>query len=305
MRQCRVHSRQVIRVVSAHTVSSSAVTSRFSMATSRDSLRATMFRSLLVSRWDLRVRAAVRLDITCTLRWSCAAFQSIHAPCFLRGIRASTIRSDNGVGDPHLRDLSRNGTPSITLCSLVPGGEVLQEGGHQMSHRRLAAAVFFSAVIVAVLGLIVYTERSNATQTVSVLIVTHDVSAGPSYDAADVQLVQVRAQAGDFNYETLAPSAFAARFARNLTTNDILRADDLIASAAQSVIALTVETPPPLAPGDSIDIFAALAGDQQVLVGHDLIVNTVSGGSLTVLVPVADEASWIAVGAWPLLCTWR
>lgn len=166
-----------------------------------------------------------------------------------------------------------------------------------MSHRRLAAAVFFSAVIVAVLGLIVYTERSNATQTVSVLIVTHDVAAGSSYDVADVQLVQVRAQAGDFNYETRAPAAFPARFARNLATNDILRADDLIANTAEFVVALTIETPPPLAAGESIDIFAALGGDQQVLVGHDLIVNTVSGGSLTVLVPVADEASWIAVGS--------
>ncbi len=166
-----------------------------------------------------------------------------------------------------------------------------------MSHRRLAAAVFFSAVIVAVLALIVYTERSNATQTVSVLIVTHDVSAGSSYDVSDVQLVQVRAQAGDFNYETRAPALFPARFARNLATNDILRADDLIANAAQSVVALTVETPPPLSAGQSIDIFAALAGDQQVLVGHDLVVNTVSGGSVTVLVPVADEASWIAVGS--------
>ncbi|HUZ71013.1 MAG TPA: hypothetical protein VMU65_14995 [Candidatus Saccharimonadales bacterium] len=166
-----------------------------------------------------------------------------------------------------------------------------------MSHRRLAAAVVFSAIIVAVLALIIYTERSNATQTVSVLIVTHDVSAGTPYDVADVQVVQVRAQAGDFNYETRGPAAFPARFARNLATNDILRADDLIANTAESVVALTVETPPPLTAGESIDIFAALAGDQQVLVGHDLIVNTVSGGSLTVLVPVADEASWIAVGS--------
>lgn len=166
-----------------------------------------------------------------------------------------------------------------------------------MSHRRLAAAVFFSAVIVAVLALIVYTERTNATQTVSVWIVTHDVAAGSSYDANDVQLVQVRAQAGDFNYETHGPSAFPARFARGLAANDILRGDDLVANAAESVVALTVEAPPPLAAGENIDVFAALADDQQVLVGHDLIVNTVSGGSITVLVPVADEASWIAVGS--------
>jgi hypothetical protein len=166
-----------------------------------------------------------------------------------------------------------------------------------MSRRRLAAAMFFSAVIVVVLGLIVYTERSNATQTVSVWIVTHDVVAGTPYGSGDVQLVQVRAGTSDFNFELLGPSAFPARFARNMSTNDILRGDDLVANTAESEVALTVENPPPLVAGESVDIFAALAGDQQVLVGRNLVVNTVSGGSLTVLVPVGDEASWIAVGS--------
>jgi hypothetical protein len=166
-----------------------------------------------------------------------------------------------------------------------------------MSRRRLTAAMFFSAVIVIVLGLIVYTERTNATQSVSVWIVTHDVAAGTPYGSGDVQLVQIRAGTGDFNFELLGPSAFPARFARSMSTNDILRGDDLVANTAESEIALTVENPPPLIAGENVDIFAALAGDQQVLIGRDLIVNTVSGGSLTVLVRVADEASWIAVGS--------
>ena len=58
-----------------------------------------------------------------------------------------------------------------------------------------------------------------------------------------------------------------------------------------------MEDAPTLAAGNTIDVFAAVTADQQVLIGHDLIVNTVSGGSLTLLVPVADEAAWIAVGA--------
>jgi hypothetical protein len=166
-----------------------------------------------------------------------------------------------------------------------------------MSHRRLAAAVFFSAVIVVVLALIVYTERTNATETVSVWIVTHDVTAGTAFDTSDVQLIQVRAESGDFNFEQLGPAAFPARFARSLSANDLLRSDDLIANTAQSEVALTVENPPPLVAGEDIDIFAAVPDDQQVLVGHDLVVSTVSGGALTVLVPVGDEASWIAVGS--------
>jgi hypothetical protein len=166
-----------------------------------------------------------------------------------------------------------------------------------MSRRRLSAAMFFSAVIIVVLGLIVYTERTNATQTVSVWIVTHDVAAGTPYSARDVQLVQIRAAKSDFNFELLGPSAYPARFARGMFTNDILRGDDLVANAAQSEVALTVVNPPPLIAGENVDIFAALAGDQQVLIGRNLVINTASGGSLTVLVPVGDEASWIAVGS--------
>jgi hypothetical protein len=166
-----------------------------------------------------------------------------------------------------------------------------------MSRRRLAAAMFFSAVIVLVLGVIVYTERTNATQTISVWVVTHDVSAGSPYEAADVQLIQLRAATGDFNYEVRGPASFQARFARSLSVNDILRGDDLVAVTAQSEVALTVEDPPPLTGGDDVDIYAAVAGDQQVMIGHDVIVDTVSGGSITVLVPAVDEAAWVSVGS--------
>ncbi len=166
-----------------------------------------------------------------------------------------------------------------------------------MSRRRLAAAVFFSAVIVLVLALIVYTERSNATQTVSVWIVTRDVAAGAPYTVKDVQRAEIRAGAGDFNYETLSPAAFPARFARTLHTNDILRGDDLVSDSAQSEVALTVVDPPPLFSGADVDIFAGLPDGQQVRIGHDLVIQSVSGGSVTVLIPVADEASWIAVGS--------
>jgi hypothetical protein len=157
--------------------------------------------------------------------------------------------------------------------------------------------MFFSAVIVVVLALIIYTEQTNATQTVSVWIVTHDVTAGAPFNADDVQLVQVRAGSGDFNFEVDGPATFHALFARGLLTNDILRSDDLIPVAAESEVAITVDGAPPLVAGENIDVFAAVANDEQVLIGHDLVISTVSGGSVTVLVPVADEASWIAVGA--------
>ena len=166
-----------------------------------------------------------------------------------------------------------------------------------MKQRRIAAAAFFSLVMVAVLGIIVYTEHSNAAQTISVWIVEHDVPAGAQYAAGDVQLVQVRAQSGDFSYEERGPSAYAARYARRLSARDILRSDDLIPMSAQSEVGLAVLNAPPLSPGDRVDIFAALPTGQQALIGHDLTVQTVNGNSLTLLVPAADEAPWIAISA--------
>lgn len=166
-----------------------------------------------------------------------------------------------------------------------------------MSCRRLAAALFFSAVIVAVLAVIVYTEQMNATQMASVWVVTHDVTAGAPFSQDDVELVQVRSGSGDYNFEVDGPSTFHALFVRSLATNDILRSDDLISASAESQIAITVEDSPPLVAGQNVDVFAALPTGQQVLIGHDLVVNTISGSSITVLVPVADEAAWIAIGA--------
>ena len=128
-------------------------------------------------------------------------------------------------------------------------------------------------------------------------VVTHDVVAGQPFTVEDVQLVQVHAASGDFNYEVDGPAAFHALFARSLQINDILRSDDLIPVSAESEVAVTVEGAPALATGDTIDVFAAVTSDQQVLIGHDLVVNSVSGGAITLLVPVADEASWIAISA--------
>lgn len=166
-----------------------------------------------------------------------------------------------------------------------------------MNRRRLVAAMFFSAVIIALLSVIVYTERVNADQTVAVWLLTHDVGAGAQYSTADVQQVRVRAQDGDFNYEQRPPNDFRARYSRSLHAHDIIRSDDLVPDGAQAEVALAVQDPPPLSVGDHVDVFAALSTGQQALVGHNVVVTAVSGGSLVILVPVGDEAAWIALGS--------
>jgi hypothetical protein len=166
-----------------------------------------------------------------------------------------------------------------------------------MNRRRLAAAVFFSVVIVLVLGVMVYLEQAGRQQTVTVYILKHAVLAGSAYSAEDVSAVSVRAQEGDFNYERRAPEQYVARYTQNLKGNDILRDDDLVDAGAQVEIAVTVQAPPPLSSGDRIDIFATAGGGRQVRIGQGMSVLTASGGALTILVPVGQEEEWISVAS--------
>jgi hypothetical protein len=149
----------------------------------------------------------------------------------------------------------------------------------------------------AVLAVIVYTEHANAAATINVWMLTHDVAAGSAYTTPDVQLVQIKATDGDFSYEKRGPNEVSARYAHAMTAHDILRSDDLVLDSMLGEVALTVQNPPPLNPGDHVDIYAALTTNEQALVGHDVIVETVSGGSLTVLVRAQDEAAWVAVAS--------
>lgn len=166
-----------------------------------------------------------------------------------------------------------------------------------MSHRRAAAAALLTLVIAAVLAVIVYTEHANATQTVGVLVLTHDVRAGSTYTTGDVQRLELHGGSDAFNYQTRGPGAQASRYARDLSAGDILREDDLVPAVSQAEVAVTVQAPPPLNAGDHVDVFAAYAGQQQALIGRGVLVETVNASSLTLLVPASDEQAWVAVGS--------
>ncbi|HSP65764.1 MAG TPA: hypothetical protein VLO10_06205 [Candidatus Deferrimicrobium sp.] len=166
-----------------------------------------------------------------------------------------------------------------------------------MNRRRLAAAIFFSTVIVLVLGVMVYLEQAGRQQTVTVFVIKHSVLAGAIYSADDVTAVSIRAQEGDFNYEHRAPGQFNARYTQDLHTNDILRDDDLVDANAEVEIAVTLQAPPPLAAGDHIDVFATVGGGRQARIGQAVTVLSASGGALTILVPVDQEEAWISVSS--------
>ncbi len=157
--------------------------------------------------------------------------------------------------------------------------------------------MFFSTVIVLVLGVMVYLEQAGGQRTVTVYILRHPVLAGSLYSADDISTTSVRAQEGDFNYEHRSPSQYPARYTQDLEGNDILRDDDLVNMNAQVEIALALQSPPPVSAGDRIDVFATLGGGRQARIGHGVTVLTASGGALSILVPVDVEEQWVSVAS--------
>lgn len=166
-----------------------------------------------------------------------------------------------------------------------------------MDRRRVGAAAFFSAVVVAVLGVLVWLQASAGQQTVTVYVLRHAVTAGSTWNDADVSAVTLHASAGDFNYEQRSPDAYAARYSQDLAANDIVRADDLVDLNAQVEVAITVVAPPPLAAGDRVDIFASMSGGRQARVGRAMPVLGAAGDALTILVPAPDEAAWVSIAS--------
>lgn len=166
-----------------------------------------------------------------------------------------------------------------------------------MNRRRTAAVLFFSAVVVATFAVIVYTEHANATQTIAVWRLTHDVTAGAAYSADDVEQVRIPVAGATLNFESLGPDQVTARYSRDLRAQDVLRVDDLATGAADVEVALTLQNAPQLSAGDRVDIFAALPSGQQARIGRAVTVMSVAGGFVDVLVPASDEAAWVAVGA--------
>jgi hypothetical protein len=165
-----------------------------------------------------------------------------------------------------------------------------------MNRRRLYAAVFFSVVLIAVLGLLVVTEIESGTQTVTVLRLRTAVEQGAVFSASDVEAVPLRLGSGDLNYEAPGAVPAGSRYSLSLQPGDLLRPDDLEPGTAGVEVTLMLIQPPPLQPGDAVDLFAA-RGSSQVLIGHALTVEQVSGDTLTVLVSGQDELAWVEIAA--------
>jgi hypothetical protein len=165
-----------------------------------------------------------------------------------------------------------------------------------LNRRRIVAAVFFSLVILGVLGVIVGAEVETGGQSVAVLRLRHDVQQGALFVSSDVDSVPLRISAGYLNYVAPGSVPSGSHYAVALQTGDLLQRDDLQVGDSRIPISLTLSDPPPLSQGEAIDLFAGLPGSSAVvLIGHDLPIQQVQSGSVTVLVNSRDELAWLEV----------
>lgn len=160
-----------------------------------------------------------------------------------------------------------------------------------MIRRRIVAAAL-TLVVLAVIGLLYLQAIAQTRATREAWMLTRDVAAGAVLDRDSVKRVRVPA-AGD-HFQVLDEDPARRRTAHRMQAQTLLTREDLLADDTVQV-PVSVKAAPGVAAGDTLDIYAVV-GSRTVLVGRRLVVASV-GNPMTLLVPAADEPSWIALQA--------
>lgn len=142
---------------------------------------------------------------------------------------------------------------------------------------------------VAVLGGIFYYGFYNASAHMEGWVVTAPVQPGAVLTPSDLKQVAVPATGGQFQVLTQDPSGRRVTVA--LQPGDLLTSS-LLDPSTTAEVPLSVHMAPNLSPGSTIDIYADVNGQTEIL-GRGMVV--ASTNPLTILVPDQDEPLWISV----------
>lgn len=159
-----------------------------------------------------------------------------------------------------------------------------------LAHRRLVA-VGLTLVVVAVIGLLYLEALNQGRATRSAWMVTRDLAAGFMLDSGSVRRVRVPAVGDPFTI--LEESPISRRLAHRVRAQTLLTPEDLL-SREVAQVPVSVRSAPSVGVGDTVDVYA-VAGGRALLIGRHLVV--ASSNPLTLLVPAAEEAEWIALEA--------
>lgn len=161
--------------------------------------------------------------------------------------------------------------------------------------RNVLVAVVGLLVFLVVAGAVYLQIWTSATRTDLVWAVSHEVQPGDPLTADNVHQVQIRSSGDAWDFFSGDLIAAHARAAHDMSAATLIFKND-VDQRDMALVTLTLRTPPPLSHGQTIDVYAQV-GNQTQLVGRRLAVEQVSGGSCSVWVTAQDEPAWITLEA--------
>jgi|SRR5215831_608314 len=165
--------------------------------------------------------------------------------------------------------------------------------------RNVLVAIVAMLVFVVVAGAVYLELVASAGAKDLVWEVSRSVTAGELLSPDNVQQTRIPHAGQNLAYFTGQLQTNVSRASHDMGSGTILFQDDVL-NDDLALVNLTLKTPPQLARGQTIDVYAQF-GSQTMLVGRRLMVDQVNSSSTTnsvaVLVAAADEPDWISLQA--------
>ncbi len=163
-----------------------------------------------------------------------------------------------------------------------------------MSRNVLVAGVGL-LVFLIVAGAVYLQIVSNANRSDMVWAVSRSVAPGDAFTTDNVHQTRIPATGDAWDFYTGDLLAAHVRASHDMTPNTIVFKTD-VQERDMALVTLSLRTPPPLAHGYTIDVYAQI-GNQTTMVGRHLAVDQFQGGTASVWVPAAEEPAWINLQA--------
>jgi hypothetical protein len=161
--------------------------------------------------------------------------------------------------------------------------------------RNLVVAILGMVVFLVVAGAVYLEIASAAGATDQVWEVTRAVTAGDQLTTDNVRRTGVPHAGHVLDYSTADLTTGHPRAAHEMSSGTILFRNDVLQQDL-ALVNLPLRTPPQLAHGQTIDVYAQVGSTTQ-MVGRRLMVDQISGTNASVWVPSADEPYWITLQA--------
>lgn len=168
--------------------------------------------------------------------------------------------------------------------------------------RNVLVAILLMVVFLVVAGAFYLEIALSSRATDTVFLVTQAVQPGDQLSDRNVRKARIPRSGDPLDYFR-GPLEKGSRAAHEMSAGTILFSHDVLEQDL-ALVNLTLRTPPTLAHGQTIDVYAQV-GSQTTLLGRGLPVEQVTtasnsnagNGSISVWIPVADEPAWIALQA--------